>query len=96
MERLSEDMINVLRVLKEQGGTDCTGTCHHRKPGEFHCHNLGMMINISSQGVKHRLLSLMRLGLVKRVRVKREDSTLLVRFVVTPLGDEILARYDRA
>jgi len=96
IERLSEDMINVLKVLKEKGGTDCTGTCHHRKPGEFHCHTLGTMINISSQGVKNRLLSLMRMGLVKRVRVQREDSTLLVRFVVTPLGDEILAQYNRA
>jgi DNA-binding MarR family transcriptional regulator len=95
-ERLSDDLIAVLRILKEKGGTDCTGTCHHRKPGEFHCHTLGNMINVSSQGVKNRLLSLMRMGLVERVRIQREDDTMLVRFLVTPQGDEILAQHDRA
>jgi len=94
IERLRDDLIAVLRILKEKGGTDCTGTCHHRKPGEFHCHTLGNMINVSSQGVKNRLLSLMRMGLVERVRMKRPDDTLLVRFVVTPQGDEILAQSD--
>jgi DNA-binding MarR family transcriptional regulator len=95
MESLSDDLIAVLRILKEKGGTDCTGTCHHRKPGEFHCHTLGKMIDISSQGVKNRLLTLMRAGLVERIRVPRGDNGILIRFVVTAQGDEILAQSDR-
>ena len=91
---LSEDLIAILSILKEKGGTDCTGTCHHRKPGEFHCHTLGGMLNISSQGVKNRILELIRLGLVDRHRMTRSDSTLLVRFVVNTKGEEVLAMKD--
>jgi hypothetical protein len=93
-QQLSEDLIKVIKILDEVGGTDCTGTCHHRKPGEFHCHTLGTMLNISSQGAKNRILSLLRMGLLKRIRVKREDSTLLVRFVATDEGKAVLAEYE--
>jgi predicted ArsR family transcriptional regulator len=91
-ERLSDDMIEILKVLKERGGTDCTGSCHHRKPGEFHCHTLGTMLNISSQGVKNRLLSLMRMGLLERKRVERPGNSTLFRFVVTSEGEHQLAQ----
>lgn len=94
-ERLSEDHIRILAVIREKGGTDCTGTCHHRKPGEFHCHTFGRMLNLSSQGVKNRILKLLRLGLLRREKVKREDSTLLVRFLITPEGEETLALLKR-
>jgi hypothetical protein len=50
-EHLTVELIKVLKILKEKGGTDCTGTCHHRKPGEFHCHTLGAMIHISSAAI---------------------------------------------
>lgn len=93
-QQLSEDLIQIMKVLIEEGGTDCTGTCHHRKPGEFHCHTLGNMLNISSQGVKNRILSLIRMGLLERVRINRDDSTLLVRFIPTAAGKEELARYE--
>lgn len=71
---------------------ECTGTCHHRKPGEFHCHTLGRMLNLSSQGVKNRILSLLRSGLLKRERVNREGGMLLVRFLITQDGETLLAR----
>lgn len=93
-QQLSEDLIRIMKILVEVGGTDCTGTCHHRKPGEFHCHSLGNMLNISSQGVKNRILSLIRMGLLERIRMKRDDSTLLVRFVPTAEGKAELARYE--
>ena len=93
MQQIGDDLIKMLEVLKEQGGTDCTGTCHHRKPGEFHCHVFGKMLNISSQGVKNRLLKLMRMGLVERNRVERPGATPLVRFTVTKEAEELLASH---
>jgi len=93
MQQIGDDLIKMLEVLKEQGGTDCTGTCHHRKPGEFHCHVFGNMLNISSQGVKNRLLKLMRMGLVERNRVERPGATPLVRFTVTKEAEELLASH---
>jgi predicted ArsR family transcriptional regulator len=93
MQQIDDDLITMLKVMREKGGTDCTGTCHHRKPGEFHCHVFGKMLNISSQGVKNRLLELMRMGLVERQRIKRPGSTLLVRFIVTQAAEELLAEH---
>jgi hypothetical protein len=87
---ISQDLIEILKVLKRQGGTDCTGTCHHRKPGEFHCHTLGGILNISSQGVKNRILVLLRLGLVKREKITRPESTPLIRFRVTAEAEKML------
>ncbi|MFH0730960.1 MAG: hypothetical protein V2B19_32030 [Pseudomonadota bacterium] len=94
--QISEDLIGMLRILKQEGGTDCTGTCHHRKAGEFHCHTLGNVLNISSQGVKNRLLKLLHMGLVQRNRIERADSTMLVRFTITPLAEEVLSRHEQS
>jgi len=94
-EKLSEDLFTILSVIRDEGGTDCTGTCHHRKPGEFHCHTLGRMLNLSSQGVKNRILSLIRSGLLRRERVKREGATPLVRFLITKEGEKALGQYRR-
>jgi predicted ArsR family transcriptional regulator len=94
MQQIDEQLIAMLKVLKAEGGTDCTGTCHHRKPGEFHCHVFGKMLNISSQGVKNRLLKLMRMGLVERNRVERPDATPLVRFTITKEAEELLANHE--
>jgi DNA-binding HxlR family transcriptional regulator len=96
MEPISEDLITILKVLKEKGGTDCTGTCHHRKPGEFHCHVFGVMLNISSQGVKNRLLKLMRMGLVERHRLERPSATPMVRFTITDLAETLLDKYEHS
>ena len=93
MQQIDDDLLTMLKVLKAEGGTDCTGTCHHRKPGEFHCHVFGKMLNISSQGIKNRLLKLMRMGLVERKRVERPGATLLVRFVVSEAAEKMLAEH---
>jgi predicted ArsR family transcriptional regulator len=90
MEQIDDYLITMLKVLKTEGGTDCTGTCHHRKPGEFHCHVFGRMLKISSQGIKNRLLKLMRMGLVERNRVERPDATPLFRFTITRQAEELL------
>ncbi len=91
---MTEDLITILQVLERKGGTDCTGTCHHRKPGEFHCHAFARMLNISSQGVKNRLLKLLRQGLVERRRLDRPQGAPLVRFVLTDEGRTFVARYQ--
>jgi hypothetical protein len=91
MQPIDDDLITMLKVLKKEGGTDCTGTCHHRKPGEFHCHVFGAMLNLSSQGIKNRLLKLMRMGLVERKRIERPSATPMVRFVITQQAETLLA-----
>jgi hypothetical protein len=93
--KLAQDRLEILSMIRDRGGTDCTGTCHHRKPGEFHCHTIGQILNLSSQGVKNRILELLRIGLLQRTRLNREDSTLLVRFTITPEGERILDDYRR-
>lgn len=94
-EKIGADSLAILSIIRDRGGTDCTGTCHHRKPGEFHCHTMGNILNLSSQGVKNRILALLRIGLLKRVRLNREGSTLLVRFMITPEGERVLDSYKR-
>lgn len=94
MQPIDDDLMTMLQVLKAKGGTDCTGTCHHRKPGEFHCHVFGRMLNLSSQGIKNRLLKLIRLGLVERNRIKRSTAAPLIRFTVTQEAEALLAKNE--
>ncbi|MGD9364119.1 MAG: hypothetical protein PVH87_00360 [Desulfobacteraceae bacterium] len=94
MQPIDDDLMRILQVLKEKGGTDCTGTCHHRKPGEFHCHVFGRMLKLSSQGIKNRLLELMRMGLVERNRIKRSEAAPLVRFTITAKAEALLAKHE--
>lgn len=94
MQIIDETLMQILQVLKEKGGTDCSGTCHHRKPGEFHCHSFGRMLNLSSQGVKNRLLELMRLGLVERNAILRAEAAPLIRFTITSKAEALLSARD--
>jgi len=52
------------------------------------------MLKISSQGVKNRILTLLRNNLMERYRVERKGSTPLTRFTISSLGEEALALYD--
>jgi hypothetical protein len=94
MQPIDDDLLTMLKVLKKEGGTDCTGTCHHRKPGEFHCHVFGRMLKLSSQGIKNRLLKLMRMGLVERKRIERPSASPMVRFTVTRQAEVLLAELN--
>jgi hypothetical protein len=96
MQQIDDDLMAMLKVLKAEGGTDCTGTCHHRKPGEFHCHVFGRMMNLSSQGIKNRLLKLMRMGLVERNRVERPSATPMVRFTITRQAEALLDKNEHS
>lgn len=88
---LSQDLLAILRIVKERGGTDCSGSCHHRQPGEFHCHTVGQMLHISSSGMKERILRLVQLGLMERHRVEKEGEFPLTKFVVTEQGEKMLS-----
>lgn len=92
-ERVGEDLLAIMRIIGERGGTDCSGTCHHRKPGEFHCHTISQMLRISSSGVKERILTLVRMGLLQRRKIQREGPYPLIKFELTPEGEIILASH---
>ena len=53
------------------------------------------MLNISSQGVKNRILVLLRMGLLRRKRVYRKDSTMLVRFLTSDKGKAAIALHRK-
>ena len=88
-------MIAMLRMIKEHGGTDCTGTCHHRKPGEFHCHVFGRMLKLSSHGIRTRVIKLVNMGLLERNRIKRDNGSLLVKYTITRAGEDLLLTSGR-
>lgn len=90
---LSDDLLSIIRIVKEKGGTDCSGSCHHRLPGELHCHTLARMLNISSSGIKERLLRLLNMGLLERQKIDRGIASPLTRFTVSPEGEKVLASY---
>lgn len=89
-DMLPDDLVVIMRIIRERGGTDCSGTCHHRKPGEFHCHTISQELKISSSGVKERILTLVRLGLLDRRRIPRAGTYPLTKFTVSEEGLRIL------
>jgi predicted ArsR family transcriptional regulator len=89
-ERLSEDLLALLKIVNDAGATICVGTCEHRKPGELHCHNISRMMKISSNGVKRRLRELVQAGFLNHERAEREDGKVMGRYTVSPDGLEAL------
>jgi len=85
-EKLSEDLLALLKIVNDAGTSVCVGTCEHRKPGELHCHNISRMMKISSNGVKRRLRELVQLGFLNRERAEREDGKVMARYTVSPDG----------
>jgi hypothetical protein len=89
-ENLSHDLLAILRIVQEKGGTDCSGSCHHRKPGEFHCHTISQELNMSSSGVKDRILALVRIGLLQRNKLERQGTYPIIKFTVSEMGRQVL------
>lgn len=87
---LTGDLLTIMRVIQEHGGTDCSGTCHHRKPGELHCHTISQELKISSSGVKERIITLVRMGLLNRRRIGRKGTYPLTRFTLSEEGRRAL------
>jgi len=48
------------------------------------------MLNLSSQGVKNRILVLLRMGLLQRKKITRKDSTPLMRFLINRKGKDAI------
>ncbi len=89
-DNLDEDLVAILRVIRDRGATACSGSCHHRKPGEFHCHSISQELRISSSGVKERILKLVRMGLLVRHRVSRQGTYPVTEFTVSEEGGRAL------
>ncbi len=87
---LSSDLLTIMKIIQERGGTDCSGSCHHRKPGEFHCHTISQELKISSSGVKERILTLVRMGLLERRRIEREGTYPITKFTLSEEGRRAL------
>jgi predicted ArsR family transcriptional regulator len=92
-ETLSDDLVAIMKAIQERGGTDCSGSCHHRKPGEFHCHAISQQLKMSSSGVKERILTLVRMGLLERDRVERQGTYPITKFTVSARGTKILENH---
>ena len=91
-ETLNEQMVAVMRLIKEKGDTVCAGTCEHRKPGELHCLTAAQILKCSTTGYKRRLRELVQMGYLDRNRVQREDGAQLARYTLTAEGDSELAK----
>ena len=50
-------------------------------------------LKISSSGVKERILMLVRMGLLKRDRVDREETYPITTFTISSQGKKVLAPY---
>jgi len=90
-EIISDDLLAIMKIIQQRGGTHCSGSCHHRKSGEFHCHVISQELKISSSGVKERILMLVRMGLLKRDKVDRPDTYPVTRFTISAKGKKVLA-----
>jgi len=94
-EELPQDLLDVLRSMKEKGGLDCIGGCRTRQPGEVHCQHIGPELEMSVTGVKERAMILLEKGLLNRARTHRVGSGIEgTKWTVTPLGEKVLERYD--
>ena len=80
----------ILALIRANGSSICTGTCEHRKPGEFHCQHISRRVKISSAGAKRRLRELTQMGLLKRERVKRYDGKVMAQYTVSRKGLDLL------
>jgi predicted ArsR family transcriptional regulator len=89
-ETLTDQMVAVMRLIKEEGSTVCAGTCEHRKPGELHCLTAAQILKCSTTGYKRRLRELVQMGYLDRNRVQREDGAQLARYTLTAAGENEL------
>lgn len=85
-DSLSKDRLAILSLIRQIGTSVCTGTCEHRKPGEWHCHNISREVKISSAGVKRRLREMVEMGLLDRNLIEREDGKVMAQYTLSEKG----------
>lgn len=93
VEKLTDDLVAVMHLLKERGPSVCTGACEKRLPGELHCLNACQMLNISATGFKARLQELVLRGLLDRRRVARDDGKVMAQYSLSEEGLEAILGY---
>jgi len=95
-EELTEDYVAILKVMKERGGTDCTGNCRIQRPGEFHCSEIAQILDMSASGIRKRIADLLCMGLVERHRIDKGVVAGVTKHTVSPAGQEVLDKwYER-
>jgi predicted transcriptional regulator len=92
-EELTDDLVAVMRLVKEKESTVCAGTCEHRLPGELHCLTAAQILKISTSGYKRRLRKLVEMGLMDRNRVQREDGANVAKYTLNEAGEKALKGY---
>ena len=85
----------LMRFTKEKGAIHCSGSCEQRRPDEIHCYYVGPTLKLSTSGVRDRLYRLVEMGLMKRRRVPREGLPPVTEFAVSPVGEKVLAFYEK-
>jgi predicted ArsR family transcriptional regulator len=92
-DKISDDLLALLKLIETVGESICVGTCEHRKPGELHCLNISQALKISSSGAKNRLRKLVQLGMLNRDRLEREeDGKVMAVYTLSPQGRAFLGR----
>jgi len=95
-EELTEDYLEILKIMKERGGTDCTGNCRIQRPGEFHCSEIGQILGMSASGIRKRIADLLRMGMVERHRIDKGVVAGVTKHTVSSAGQEALDKwYER-
>lgn len=90
--RLSQRAIEVLDLIRQNGGMLCTGSCHHQKKEDLHCRQIGKILNMSFSTVWDQVNYLLNEGLVERKRVN--DGPII--FEITLKGENLLLQNRNA
>jgi hypothetical protein len=90
-DKLTDDLVALLHLVRQRGASVCTGACELRRPGELHCFNASQMLHISAQGFKNRLLHLVRMGMMDLSRVERHDGKVMGQYTVSEEGLKALS-----
>lgn len=78
--------LEVLRLIRQEGGMLCTGSCHHQKKEHLHCRQIGKQLEMGFSTVWERVNFLLREGLVERHKPEKGPTT----FTITSRGEEVL------
>lgn len=72
----------ILARIAKREGMCCTGSCHHQKPSQYHCRQIGKEMELGHSAVWNRVNHLLRQGYLERIREENRP----VYFVITDRG----------
>jgi len=78
--------LEILNLIRQNGGMLCTGSCHHQKKEHLHCRQIGKILNMGFSTVWDRVNDLLKEGLVRRTKVSEGP----IIFTITPKGEKVL------